>query len=105
MTEWLIWIKDQRMRPWPIQAVRDRVVQELTRNGFVVHLGPSVVIPEERHPGEWCLRVSNPVHLTRESVSEQTSRILNQFRFELLAAPQAAPARVRPPLPFREKTS
>jgi hypothetical protein len=79
MAEWLLWIRDQRERPLPVQGVSSFIGFELHRRAVPLLLPPSVMVPPERHPGEWCLRVSHDRDPRRVVVP-----VLDRAKFDLL---------------------
>lgn len=81
MAEWLLWIKDRRAESLTRAEMKLRVERPLSVQGMRLVGQPSVVVPPERHPGEWCLRVStaeeqSPMDLAKRALSKQNFDVL-----------------------------
>jgi hypothetical protein len=96
MAEWLVWIKDLRLRPGDKTWIRRRLTAMFEARGISLVGEPSVVVPPEKHVAEWCVRVrANLPKATADDVTRQVQEACEDSSITLMAPAQAAPAKVR----------
>lgn len=97
MTDWNIWVRDRRNRPLLPAEARELVTQRLHTRQIEVLSGPHVLLPLERHVGEWVFGVRDLIQDNVNWSRQMLVEALVGSHFELCGDPYPRPP-ARPPL-------
>lgn len=87
MTEWDVWVRDTRHKPLTRVDAKRLVSAAFASAEVELTAGPIVLVPPERHRGQWIFRVRFGYRITQEWVWMRTTEALDGTQFEMRGKP------------------
>jgi hypothetical protein len=81
--DWDVWIQDSLTPLRSRSYVRTRLEASMSRSHFTVVSGPNSILPVERYPGQWVLRVRDPFGMEYQFAEERIRDFLHGTGFFL----------------------
>lgn len=79
----MVWVKDLREKLRTGRTLERALIDPIQATELSVISGPSVMVPPERHRGEWCIRIWSTDGKSKGAVEVTLSRLIQPRGFEL----------------------